>query len=426
MRCSGSIMNSEVDLGLASFKEELDKVAAKLMEGGFKWVKLVFHDDADGVTAAAITYFSLKKLLGLDPKLICLEKAFPEALTLIHREGEGLVVYVDIGAAHVDLISNLNSNRNLTLILDHHDTKPSPSPYVINLNPELYGVDGETFASGASVCYAFAKSLGVAKPFMAALAVVGSAEIPGEPKGLNEEALRDALQAGLAEASFHKGGLRINVELSGGKALRERWSTKLTVLSSVGYYVNGPRKAVELCLGKVDSEVEQLISKLEEERKAVNQSLLSRLRAEGLKKEANVQWLHAGDMFKGMGTKVIGTFLSYLAFQRRFIDRDKYLVGFMNVEPEIPGLGRLEKSYVKVSARAPDVLLSLISDGIKPPLSKLLPDAAKMVGGFGDGHSAAASGIIPKGSEHLFIQYMDSLATGEKPSRAPSLLEFIK
>jgi len=418
-------MNSVVEAGLSSFKEELGKAVAELSKRSFSWARLVFHDDADGVTAAAITYASLKKA-GIDAELICLEKAFPEALSLIHRGEGGLVVYVDIGSAHAELIARLNEDRNLTLILDHHDAQPSPSPYVVNLNPELHGVDGETYASGASVCYAFAKSMGVAEPFMAALAVVGSAEVPGEPKGLNEEALRDALHAGLAELAPHRGAAKITVEVGGEKGSRERWSTRLTVLSSVGYYVGGPRMAVDLCLGRASGDVEALLAKLEEERKAVNQSLISRIRTEGLKKEASIQWLHAGDAFKGMGTKVIGTFLSYLAFQRRFIDRDKYLMGFMNVKPEIPGLGVLKGSYVKVSARAPDVLASLIEGGAKPPLSKILPEAARMVGGFGDGHSVAASGIIDKGREHDFVKYMDSLASGEKPSRASSLLEFMK
>jgi single-stranded DNA-specific DHH superfamily exonuclease len=411
--------------GLALFKEDLKK-AAKLLTGrSFTWARLVFHDDADGVTAAAITYAALKKL-GIEPDLLCLEKAFPEALSLIHGGSEGLVVYVDMGSAHAELIAQLNGSRNLTLILDHHKPQPSSTSDVVNLNPELHGVDGGTYASGASVCYAFAKELKAAEPFMSALAVVGSSEIPGDPKGLNEEALKDALKAGLAEALPHGGALKVAVEVAGERAPRERWSTKLTTLSSVGYYVGGPRMAVDLCLGRASGNVEGTLTKLEDERKAVSQVLLSRIRAEGLNKEGSIHWLHAGDAFKNMGTKVIGTFLSYLAFQRRFIDRSKYLVGFMNVQPEIPGLGTLRGSYVKVSARAPDVLASLVKEGVKPPLSDLLPEAARMVGGFGDGHSVAASGIIPKGQERAFIKYMDSLASGKRPSRSSSLLDFMR
>ncbi|MCX8204211.1 MAG: DHH family phosphoesterase [Candidatus Nezhaarchaeota archaeon] len=397
---------------LSLFKEELKKAASKLLDERFNWVKLVFHDDADGVTSAAIIYASLKKV-GISPSLLCLEKAFPEALSLIHRDEGGLIVYADIGSAHADLIARLNEDRNLTVILDHHDAQPSLSPRVINLNPELHEVSGEIYASGASVCYAFAKALGLAEPFMSALAVIGSAEVPGRPLGLNEEALKDALHTGQVEASLSGEEAKVFVSLGGRREARERWSTKLTTLSSVGYYVGGPGVAVDLCLGKV-GDVQDFINKLEEQRKSASQLLLSKIKMEGLKKGRAVQWLHAEDVFKGMGTKVIGTFLSFLSFQRHLIDRSKYLVGFMNVEPEIPGLGRLSRSYVKVSARSPDVLTGLIKQGAKPPLSKLLSDASKKVHGFADGHSTAASGIIPKGSEGQLIRHMDLLAAREE------------
>lgn len=416
-------MSNQVETSLASFKEELKKAAASLLRGRFNWAKLVFHDDADGVSSAAIIYASLKKI-GISPSLLCLEKAFPEALSLIHRGEGGLVIYVDIGSAHADLIARLNEDRNLTIILDHHDAQPSLSPYVINLNPELHGISGETHASGASVCYAFAKLMGVAEPFMAALAVVGSAEVPGTPLGLNEEALKDALNMGQVETSRRGREVKVIVDLGGRKETREKWSTKLTILSSVGYYVGGPNVAVGLCLGEVN-DVEGLLSKLEEQRKVASQLLLSRLKIEGLKKERAVQWFHAGDVFRGMGTKVIGTFLSFLSFQHRFVDRGKYLVGFMNVEPEIPGLGELKKSYAKVSARAPDVLAELIRQGARLPLSRLLSDAAKRVNGFADGHATAASGIVPRGSEDQLIKHMNQLAGGAL-DRSPSLLEFMK
>ncbi|MEM4699422.1 MAG: DHH family phosphoesterase [Candidatus Nezhaarchaeales archaeon] len=419
-------MSDQVGSLLALFKEELKKAATNLLKSKFRWVKLVFHDDADGASSAAIIYASLKKM-GISPSLLCLEKAFPEALSLIHKDEGGLVIYTDIGSAHADLIAKLNEDRNLTIILDHHDAQPSPSPYVINLNPELYRVSGELYASGASVCYAFAKSMGIAEPFMAALAVIGSAEVPGVPLGLNEEALKDASYSGLVETSYRGKEVKILVDLRGKKETREKWSTKLTILSSVGYYIGGPNTAVDLCLGEVDDdEVESLLNRLEEQRRAASQLLLSRIRMEGLKKERAVQWFHAGDAFRGMGTKVIGTFLSFLSFQHRFIDRKKYLVGFMNVQPEIPGLGELKRSYAKVSARAPDVLAELIRQGARPPLSKLLSSAAKRIEGFADGHDTAASGIIPRGSEDQLIKYMDQLVGGETPGKSPSLLEFMR
>lgn len=407
---------------LASFKKDLIKASEKLKEYKPERVKVVFHDDADGVTSASIIYKVLR-YLDLKPETICIEKAFPEVLELIHVDRNGLIIYVDIGSAHVDYIAKLDRGRNLTLILDHHDTSPSPSEHVLNLNPELYGLSGETFASGAAVCYAFSKVLGVTDPHLAALAIIGSTEIPGEPIGLNREALQDAIDAKLAEVKIGE-RYKILVSLGAEKASREKWSTQLTILSSVGYYSGGPRLALELCLEKPSSDVREVVVKLEEDRKNANQRLLSKIRDEGLRKDGFIQWFHADDIFKNMGTKVLGTFLSFLSYQRRVVERDKYLLGFMNMGPEIPNLGKLRSNYVKVSARAPDVLSSLITDGSRPPLSTLLPEAAKATHGFGDGHTVAASGVIPRGREKEFIENMLMLLKGKKLTRASTLLEF--
>jgi hypothetical protein len=109
-----------------------------------------------------------------------------------------------------------------------------------------------------------------------------------------------------------------------------------------------------------------------------------------------------------MGGKVLGSFTSFLSY-RRIVDDSKYLIGFMRIPREIPGYGLLERDYVKVSARAPSRLRRMIEDGVKPPLSKILPDACAQHGGFGDGHSVAASGAIPVGAEEEFLETLDGL-----------------
>ena len=137
-------------------------------------------------------------------------------------------------------------------------------------------------------------------------------------------------------------------------------------------------------------------------------NIIKRLRAEGLRETKHIQWFHVGDAFKGMGVKVIGTCCSMLLFQR-WIKPSKYLLGFMNMEPEIPGLGRLEGNYAKVSARAPQALSEAIKAGKAKPLSELLPKAAKLVGGFADGHSVAASGVVPRGAEEELVKKLEGL-----------------
>ena len=80
------------------------------------------------------------------------------------------------------------------------------------------------------------------------------------------------------------------------------------------------------------------------------------------------------------------------------------------MQPNIPGFGSLNMDYVKVSARTPKRLGLLVEKGGKPPLSKILPEACERFGGFGDGHSVAASGVFLRGKENDFVKALDSLA----------------
>jgi hypothetical protein len=137
--------------------------------------------------------------------------------------------------------------------------------------------------------------------------------------------------------------------------------------------------------------------------------MLSVIRERGLSQMKNIQWFHAKDNYHGMSGKVVGSFCSYLTYQR-VINPVKYLIGMMNVPPDIPGWGRLLSPLVKVSGRAPSILAKLIESGKRPPLSRILPDSCAKAGGFGDGHSVAASGVFAVGGEKLFLDTIDALA----------------
>ncbi len=139
--------------------------------------------------------------------------------------------------------------------------------------------------------------------------------------------------------------------------------------------------------------------------------VVRRLVVEGLFQKEMIQWFHAQDTYEGMSGKVVGSFCSYLRFQG-LTDPGKYLIGMMNVPREIPGWGLLSTSMVKVSGRAPARLAFQIQKGAKPPLSKIMGDSCARVGGFGDGHSVAASGVIPVGREGDLLEALNAMAQG--------------
>ncbi|MEM3606225.1 MAG: hypothetical protein QXE30_01020, partial [Candidatus Bathyarchaeia archaeon] len=297
----------------------------------------------------------------------------------------------------------LNKMKNLIIILDHHDTTPILNKSIYNLNPELFGLTGEKEASASSTAYFFAKSLNEENMDLAHLAVIGSVEVPGEPIGLNKMALDDALKKNLVKIS----GKEVKVLALNEPISIKRASTLLSILGSVGYYQNGPEIGISVCLNGFSEESKRKAIELEEKRRKANEKMLNELKSKGLNQLKNTQWFYAGNVFSDMGAKVIGSFCSYLSFQR-IVNPEKYLLGMMPMAKEIPNFGLLKEDYIKVSGRAPKKLAILINNRKKPALSKVLPKVCEFFNGFGDGHSVAASGVFLKEKMEEFPFKFDS------------------
>ncbi len=365
---------------------EKAKEARKLVESWNGDFVLVFHNDADGLASGAIAKMALGKM-GKKPTMYCIEKMYPEVVKKIHEAHKSdFIVYLDIGSGEIDLLEDLPGER--ILILDHHKTREPRQDRIINLDPELFGISGDLEACSATLAYLFFKDL----VDVIELAIVGMQEIPGEPKGLNALVMKEYGKTGKLEKF--------------GKVPRSV-SRDLTILGSVGYYQGGVEKGLELAQNGYSSEIKKMIKELEEKRKSVVRDLVSRIR---LKETKNTQYFDAGDAFKGMGTKTIGSFCSYLV--HRNIAPDKILLGAMNVERKIPRLNgvelELERDYSKVSARAPELVKARIASKEIPGLGNLLADSAKALGGFADGHDFAASGVIPKGGLERLVQKIEA------------------
>ena len=377
---------------------------SEIRESKLKQAIIVHHDEADGLTSAALTKLALESL-GLDTRLVCLDKLYPEVVTHIESEERKVIACSDIGSGHIDWLSTNNRSRNIIVVLDHHDTVESTDPSIMNLNPELDGFSGEKEASSSTVAYLFARTVDDGLRRFGHLGLVGMMEIPGEAQGLNQLIVKDAEHESLVRRS----GRDFMIEAEGMRMARARAATLLNVLGSVGYYRKGPEKAVNACTNGFETELVRFANELEEERKVANRKMLDEIRAKGLVQLKTVQWFHARDNYAGMSGKVVGSFCSYLRFQS-LVNPMKYLVGMMNIPAEIPGWGKLPAPLVKVSGRAPNPLAGWIEKGKRPALSKILPEACSRAGGFGDGHSVAASGVFPLGGEEMVLREMDALA----------------
>lgn len=384
------------------FGKRVGAAISELRQTKPKEIVLVHHDDADGLCSAAVTKAALERK-GYGVRTFCLEKVYPEVVESLHQ-GEGQVIfYVDIGSAHADLISQRNSSRNLVIILDHHDPMPASDPRVYDLNLEHYGFRGENDFSGATCCYLFAKALSERNKDLSYLALVGSCEIPSGFTSLNKVVLDEAVENEVVRVEEKK--MKI-AKL--GISVKSLFS-KLQILGATGYYEGGPELGIKACLEGITDEIKRKIGELEERRKAANKRLLARLYRERLRETDHIQWFDAGDVYRGMGTKVIGQFCSFLSYKRRLIKPNKYILGVMNVQPEVPGWGRLKGRLAKTSVRVSRDMQTLIDQGKMPSAVDLLIKASK---GFGvaDGHKYAANVVIPVDKKEVLIEKAEEVA----------------
>ena len=385
-----------MNMSLKEFEEKADQAVMELKKEKARETIIVHHDDADGLCSAAITKKALERER-IRVKTFCLEKIYTEVVEDLHSRTGQVIFYVDIGSSHADLISEYNKSRNLTIILDHHDPKPSRDPRVLDLNLENFDFKGETDFAGATCCYLFAKRLNNDNVDLSYLALVGSRELPKGFLSINSMVLEEALKNGVVQK---KGK---SYEITRFHVRIDQLFSKLQILGAAGYYEGGPEMGIKACLEGLSKEITEKANALEAKRKEANRRLLGRLYHERLKETKHIQWFDAGNMYTGMGTKVIGQFCSFLSYQMRLIKPNKYILGFMNVQPEIPGWGKLKKKFAKASLRVPKPMKTDIENGKLPGAVNLLERASE---GFGvaDGHQYAASAILPMDKKLVLIE----------------------
>jgi len=392
---------------LVAFTQLLEAAVRDFQKRTTKTITVVHHVDADGLASGAILKLAFERE-GFKVTTKCLEKIYPEAATAILQE-KSTIVFGDLASSFTTLLNEHNKNQNLILILDHHQfTEEALSPNIINVNPERCGFSGSSDISGAGVCYLFAKKLNPANADLAAIAMIGNCEIPGQFRSLNLMILEEARNAGVLRGQG-RAKSDYDILLPCGKWYN-LWKLFITLntVGPVGFYSNGPEVGIEICYSGLEEEQRTFINSLEIYQKSCYDKLFAKLEAGEYGETDHVLWIDAGKLFHGMGTKVIGLFLS--AWRKQLPGyTEKYLIAMMDLQQDIPGITRVAGNIKKVSGRLPDPLLNPVLEGTAAPFSYLFAKAGEHVGGFGDGHKAAASAAIPADSGQAFIDRVETL-----------------
>jgi hypothetical protein len=184
----------------------------------------------------------------------------------------------------------------------------------------------------------------------------------------------------------------------------------VTLISSAGYYEDGPLLAVE---SLVFNDYELIRSNIDEYKKLRMNAYkdgVSYLEGEGFFQLDYVQWFKDPGYFANMGTRIFDSFTSYIRYQGRLISKNKYILGLMNRRSKVPGLGQLDEEWTNIAIRVPRYLETVIDANIAQPVSAMAGPVAYQVDGMGYGYKHLGAAVIPSVNEDEYIRLFNELA----------------
>ncbi|MGP8319990.1 MAG: DHH family phosphoesterase [Methanosarcinaceae archaeon] len=423
---------------------ELAKQVADVISG-YNYVRVISHNDADGITSAAIICQALhRNNIPFHATIVSrLDESIVDMVNSTISEGD-LVLFCDMGCGQSDLVGKVSQD---VVIIDHHQpVEKSPAKAVIN--PHLVGIDGAIHLSASGTTYMVARQIEKTNVDLAGLAIAGAVGDKQLFESANRSILDEALENNVISI---KKGLKVGsgdiadvleytsepyLDITGDRSKIDEFLDilnlhgeigtmsaddlkKLTSAIALKLIKNASPEAVDAAIGDtyiLDREVVQnsydlvailnscgkldksglALSLCMRDRSVVDEaralsidfqkSVVSDIKkAEGMLKQGNNIWyLDAKNM---ESTGIIASTVV------RYIHPDQPFVAINEVE-----------DIVKVSARG---TRALIADGLD--LSYAMREGAKAVGGNGGGHNIASGAAIPKGRSKEFISLVDNI-----------------
>src|SRR2546428_5190641 len=184
-----------------------DETASIIREAASKesTILTVTHFDADGLTAGAISFESVKRFNTI-VHLRIVENLSEKILEEISSIDADFIVFSDIGSGYLDIVSKGLKNREI-VIADHHQVLGDAPPNLHHFNTHLMGFNGSEEISGAGKSSLLGKDIDAKNVDLSPLALVGclGGQQDKGPKrsliGLNLEILNAAVNAKLVESS---------------------------------------------------------------------------------------------------------------------------------------------------------------------------------------------------------------------------------
>ncbi len=424
--------------------KDMARQAADVIED-HEYVRVISHNDADGLTSAAIICQALlRKGIRFHATIVPrLDSSVVD--TVIASAGEkDLIVFCDMGSGQSDMLSGL---KNSIVILDHH-VPVGDSPAKVVVNPHLAGIDGAMHISASGTTYLVAKALDPANVDLAGLAIAGAVGDKQLMDTVNGTILKEATDVGVVSV---RKGLRIGdgniadvleytpepyLDITGDRQkidefldilglqgniseLSDEHMKKLASAVALKLAKKSTSEAVDASIGDVYYLNKEIVKnvydmvailntcgRMEKAGMALSIGMRDKTHLEEASKMAiGYQRSIVGNIKVASDMLRTGQNIGYL------ITKDMESTGMVAstmvryINPDMPfvAVNQVE-DIVKISARG---TRALVTKGLD--LAFALREASKAVGGEGGGHNIASGASIPPGTEEQFISKVDEI-----------------
>jgi len=414
-------------------------------------IRIISHNDADGISAAAVIANALKEE-NVQFHTTIVPRLKEDVINQLRHEKHDLFIFSDMGSS---FIKELNTFKSDVIVADHHQVDGvEAESNLVHVNPHLFGIDGSRELSGAGSAYLSVRDLD--KKHLAYFALVGAfGDMQGQDgfQGVNKLILDDALESNLeinedlkivsksTEPLFkslaytfspplpkisgdfegsteflEKIGLsygikfsdladeekdvlsaeliKINPDIFGECYLIPKEIPLLRDLEEYAYILDACGKnkkfglGLSIALGERDQAVTTAVDLQRKYRDQIVKGL-EWIKREGAVQLKSSQYLYSEDKVL---KSVMGT-IAGISLSIELIDDSKPVIG----------LSRLHKD-IKISGRT---TREMVEKGVN--LGKALHDSSNNFGGQGGGHDIAAGAMIPYDSKDNFLHLFDEM-----------------
>ena len=403
-------------------------------------VRLISHNDADGLSAAGIMCNALQRKNIIFHATI-VSHFDQSTLDLIGKTSNGPVILCDMGSGQVELTSKIKE----AIIIDHH--KPTGKLQHVHFNPHLAGIDGSTELCAACGAYMVARQMGDNSD-LAGLAIAGAIGDKQPMKGANKFILEEAISKktitirkglrmgdGSLEEIFEN-SLDPYLDITGDKGkikvflddlrikgeLRNLSEEELIKLSSaiiLKLVKQGSIPAIDSLIGDNYNLNNELIQNIydfvnilnacgKDEKAGIALSLC--MRDDSVIDEAKSLALENQRTLISVVKKAQAQIKSARSFRYVLLEDSSgsgIIAGTMTryLYPDKPFLTLNEvEGKIRISGRG---TRKLVDAGLD--LAMAMREASQIVGGMGGGHDVASGATIPKGTAKKFIDLIDPI-----------------